>query len=188
MIDFVIHNFEWLVSVAVGLIGSLFVFIRTRSLSKTLKYLKECEEMRYKTVDTPTEHKQEFSETVPDYVLNPSTNELERLPVDKNVQEMIQSYIECALERALQRYVNIHDAEDQVMPVIEYERAVSDLADLSQAIETAEQYREEFDLPDSYSISQIYQFVDQRAKELKQQISTKKEDSKNGSVSSPQAE
>lgn len=181
MVDFISQNFDFCVYLLVSLLSVLFVFFRTRSLSKTLKYIKEEFCVKYKTVDTKKEVSQEFSETIPDYVLDPSTNELERLPVDKNVQVLIQSYIDSALERALERFINVHDKEDLEMPAIEFERSRRDLADLADAMEIAEEYRDRFNLPDSASYADIYAEVDKYAQHMKQKIN-EQEVKNNGKV------
>lgn len=135
--------------------------------------------MKYRTFETREKKSQEFTPYRDDYLLNSSTNELEKLPIPKNVQEKIDSYVECALERALERFLpsNVTDVDD----VADYTQKVEDLSILGEAMEVAEGYRDELGLPDNYSIAQIYEAVDARAKELKgklSEIGKKKEDKK----------
>ena len=124
---------------------------------------KELDSM-YKTLAdksaNPSAYKQKFSEYVDDYVYNPDTKHLEPLP-PKNIQAEIQSYIDCALERALERFLP-HDVEKRD-DVVDYGEAVEDLASLGNAMAIVEDYREKLNLPDNYSMAQIYGAVSERA-------------------------
>lgn len=171
MFDFIVENYDTLLLCLVGFLSALATFLRTRSLSKSVKNFCEVQNMLYKKTEDVKEVKQEFSETVPDYVLNVQTNELEELEVPKNVQTFIQSYIDCALERALERYMpSEKDDLDQVDPREEYERSVNDLGVLAEAMEQAEMYRERYGLSNFASLSDIYAKVDEEAQSLKKQI------------------
>lgn len=185
MKDFVICNWDWLLTILCAVIGALFVYVRTRSLVKSLNFLKENLFMgKFKTSDTNGVVQQSFSDTIPDYVLNPQTNELEELEVPKNVQVFIQSYIDCALERALERYLPKETDNMEPDPREEYETAVADLAVLGEAMEQAEFYRERFGLSNRASIADIYAEVDKQAQLLKVKIAENNKEVKQDEASS----
>lgn len=152
-----------------ALLAFLITFIRTGSISKSIKNLKEVQDLKYQTQEDRVQPSQSFSETVPDYVLNPSSNELERLPVDKNIQEYIQSFVDTALANALERFLPKVISEDDDT-VESYADKQADLGSLADAMDIAEEYREKYNLPDSYSMADIYSFVDQQASAIKSKL------------------
>lgn len=133
-------------------------------------------ENMYKTYDSARNSKiaQTFSETIDDYVLNPETDRLEKLEIPINLQEKIQSYAEFALDRALDRFLPTedHTADDVVES---YQQHQIDLSVLGEAMDLAESYREEFSLPDNYSIAQIYAEVEKKATDLRNEIGAVRE-------------
>lgn len=160
---------------ALGIVVHLVVAHRLRCNKDLASCLKSClpalaEElkMKYRTIDTREKKSQSFTPYRDDFLLNSSTGELEKLPIPENVQEKIDSYVECALERALERFLpkNVTESDQ----IVDYTQSVEDLAVLGDAMEVAEAYREELGLPDNYSLAQIYAAVDARAKELKGQL------------------
>lgn len=155
---------------------------KTGSVNKSIKSLEEFMK-KYKTIDTRENKPQEFSEEITDYILNPATNELEELPVKKNVQSEIQSYLDCALERALEKYLPKQEVKEDDL-VADYTSKVDDLAAFGDVMDLAEEYREKYDLPDNYTLSDIYGFVDKQAKDLKSKLgniqNSKKEVESNG--------
>lgn len=184
MKDFFVCNWEWILTILCSVVGAVFVYVRTRSLVESLNYLKESLFMgNFKTLESNGSVQQSFSETVPDYVLNPQSNELEELEVPKNVQVYIQSYIDCALERALERYLPKETDNMEADPREEYEASVADLAVLGEAMEQAEVYREKFGLSNHASIADIYAEVDKRAQLLKEKIAEKNKEVKKDEIS-----
>lgn len=189
-------DYEFWLSIAVlvlSCLAFLITFVRTGSLKKAIKNFSEVNMVKYRTMATREKtapSPQEFSEFEDDYVLNPDTNELEKLPIQKNIQAKIDSYLECALEKALERFLpqNVSEVDDVRE---DYSKSVEDLGSLGAAMEAAEEYRERFNLPDNYSLSDIYDFVDKHAKELKVKLSEfnkpVKEEEKNGSQTSSES-
>lgn len=165
MFSFSLDDFLNLGFVIVGLVAFIITFCKTSSISKSIKNLNEVLKMR----DT-SKYVQDFSVLKEDYILNKASNELEKLPTEINIQDKIQSYIDVALDRALEKFMPECVDDDSVT---DYASRVNDLASLGEAIELAENYREAYNLPDNYSISDIYSFVDQEAKTLKNKISNK---------------
>lgn len=175
------------------LLGQILVCVGTAVSVKR----KNKSMFKYKTLeDAPAASKasvQSISEEVVDYVLNPDTNRLEELEVKKNLQKDIQSYIDCALERALERFhVSSEQPDESRESLVEGYSAVNqDLSVLADAMEVAEQYRDEFGLPDTASLSDIYGEVDRQAKLWKNRLSSfnkAKEENKDGTLSSPPPE
>lgn len=173
MREYLLENYDVVVSVVLAIISLLFGYFRTRSCKKKLKEVKNS--MKFKTynlsVETPTP-KQEFSETIPDYVLNESTNELERLAVDKNVQAIIQSYIDTALDRALERFLPNQEVKEVDDIVERYNESQLDLAELGSAFDKAEEYRQQFGLGDDCSVSDIFAKLSEFSENLKGKIAT----------------
>lgn len=169
-------------------IAFIITFVRTGSVKKSLRDFKEVFEVKYRTFDTrdktapkPTE----FSPYVDDYVLNPDTNELEKLPNPKNIQAKIDSYIECALDRSLEKFMpNVVSEIDDVSE--QYSRSREDLASVGEAMEIAEEYRDKFGLSDNASIADIYSELDKHSRVLKDKLSkfnvAVQEDKVNGKV------
>lgn len=152
-------------------------------LESVLQKQKEVNDLKYKTFETANVQRpvpQTFSPMKDEYILDPKTGEIEKLPIQKNVQDEIDSYLECALDRILERLLpkdNVTETDD---PFEGYSVRVADLSELGSAMELAEDYRERYNLPATYSMAQIYEYVDKEAAKLKERIlsSTKKEEQK----------
>lgn len=185
MLDFLFENWIDITFFVLGALCFFVTFTRTGSLKKSVENLSEVFEMKkkYKTVDTVKAKEQSFSEEVKDYILDPVTNELEEKPIPKNVQDYIQSFIECALERALQRFLPENVIEDN--SVSDYTQKVDDLSSIGAAMEIAEDYRDKYNLPDNYSISDIYAFVDKQAKDIKDKLIKREEKDNEGKEKTP---
>lgn len=198
MVDFFVNNWEQILLGLIAIVVGVCTFVRTGSASRASKEAKEILLMKYKTSESNSSKGQTFSEERDDYVLNPETNELELLETKVNIQALIQSYAEQAFDKVLERFLpGVVDETES--PIDNYENAVRDLSVLGEAMETAEFYRDEFGLPDNYSMAQIYAEVDKKAQEYKGAIgkanaflnSVQKEKNKeveNGTVSSSDTE
>ncbi|QXN75027.1 hypothetical protein [Microvirus mar9] len=159
-----------------AVVGFIVTLITKRSVSSATKTFKEIINMSDLPKDLASKRvklSQSFSEIVPDYVLHDTTNELERSPIDKNIQNYIDSFIETALERALQKFTVPNAVEDDT--VVDYTQSVDDLASLAEAMEIAENYREKLGLSDTASIADIYSAVDKESVKLKSQLNNYKE-------------
>lgn len=167
--DFVFDCVVLIFSFVIGLI----TFIRTGSIKKSINNFLEVDKMKYKTFDSnkKEDYSQTFSEKVPDYILNQSTNTLERLPEDKDIQAYIQSFLDSALERALEKYMPVNVQEDDT--IMDYSQKVEDLSMLADSMDLAEEYREKYHLPDTYTMSDIYSFVDKQAQDIKKVLVSK---------------
>lgn len=155
----------------VALFAFVYSLIRTGSIKKAVTdfkyYIEEVENLGY--IKTK-KYSQEFTPEVKDYILNPASNELEELPLPKNVQAKIDGYIETSLERALNKFLPKDVKEDDL--IADYTQRVDDLGSLGEAMELAEEYREQFHLPDNATMAEIFACVDKSAKELKNKLCT----------------
>lgn len=175
VLEFLYDNAEMVVQTLFSFLAVIAFFVnylRTGKIDKELKKLifKENNEMIYKTPNSAGNLKaQEFSETVPDYFLNEHTNVLERSPIDKDIQAYIQSYCDCALDKLLEKFlpqdVVLNEKQDTLHQMQIDIGAAADVFDL------AEDYREKFNLDDSWNISQIFEYVQQQADKLNADIS-----------------
>lgn len=202
--EWIIENWSFLlrfVMEAIALVVSFMVFVKTRSLSKSisagnlvrvntpvLRNQEEVKEEMIKPMSLEQAEKakpaaQSFSEYKKDYVLNSATNELEVLPNPVNIQAKIDSYLECALDRVLERLTpKVVEERDTIQE--DFQNSVDDLASLGEAMEVAEEWRDRLELPASYNMAQIYAAVDERAQKLKKSLSDfgKKSEVKNNEV------
>lgn len=189
VLEFLENNLQIVSAALFSLAGIVLFFVnylRTGKIDKELTEFinKELEIMKFKTAnDTCQIVSQTFSDTIPDYKLNPKTNELERLPIDKNIQAYIDSYIDCALDRILDRFLPAEQPTDQQF--VELEQMQLDLAQAGEMFDLAEEYREKFGLSDDLSVSQIFDRVQQESDKLAKDIDVrlkmfeKKEEIKN---------
>lgn len=172
------------ISCLVAIVGFIFFCVqifKTGNIKKSIIEFEEFLGMSKKIKHNSQDYTQQFSDTVPDYILDPVSNELERSPIDKNIQQYIQSYIDVALDRALEKFLPDKVVEDDL--VADYTEKHDDLCVLADSINLAEDYRERYKLPDSYSVVDIYNFIDKEASSLKsklQNLNNKKGDVNNG--------
>lgn len=87
-----------------------------------------------------------------------------------DVQEKIQSFSSCALDKILDKFL---DVSNYVNPnakitdeIFDYTDLKSDLADLGDLYDKAEFYKEQFDLPLEYSANEVYKWLDSKSQEL----------------------
>ncbi len=116
-------------------------------------------------------YSQTFSEEVPDYVLNPVTNELEKSPIPKNVQKYIESYIDTALDRVIERFLpeNVVEAEGDDN-VVDYTQMYEDLAYAGEVFDIAEEYRERFNLSPTMSVQDVFNFVEKMSEDMAERL------------------
>lgn len=170
LVDFVQSNdilsfICFIVAVIVGIVN----FFRTGRLSQSAKnFIKQ--EVDSLKKDT-SGYSQTFSEEVPDYVLNPVTNELEESPIPKNVQKYIDSYIDTALDRVIERFLpeNVVEAEGEDN-VADYTQMYEDLAYAGEVFDIAEDYRDKFNLPDTMSVQDVFDYVEKMSEEMAERL------------------
>lgn len=148
---------------------SVINFFRTGRLSNGAKKFI-IDEVNALKKDT-TGYSQTFSEEVPDYVLNPVTNELEESPIPKNVQKYIDSYIDTALDRVIERFLpeNVVEAEGEDN-VADYTQMYEDLAYAGEVFDIAEDYRDKFNLPPTMSVQDVFNYVEKMSEEMAERL------------------
>lgn len=170
-----------LVAALVSIIAFIVTFIRTGSVKKALQNLNLIQGVTNMTTRAPDYHQsanendesiQSFENTRTDYVLNRHTNELEEKPEKIDLQSLINSAVDTALDRVLQKLM---PDGSEIPDTIEtdYENSIGDLDDLAQAMDIAEEYRERLGLPLEMSVSDIYKRVGEYSSNLLEQIKTK---------------
>lgn len=158
-------------------ISILFNFFKKGKIKIDGKFLEEFN-MKYKTfLGTLTKESKEpvsqsFTPYQDQYVLDPATNELVKLEVQRNVQKYIESFADCALECVMDKFLNVQSVDND--NIIEtYNQRRVDLADLGAFMELAEEYREKYEMPLTASVSEIYARIDKESQDLKLQLGEK---------------
>lgn len=162
-----------LIALGCSLFLTVFYAVKTRGLKNIIKeFVEYMKTYKFKTESSVEETKgQNFSPTKPVYRLNKATNELEKTDETVDLQELINSGIELALDRALDRLLpKIQEAED----VAQLDVMREDLDFAMEACNRAEEYREKYNLDDSLSVNEIYAHVAKEAEILKAKIDTAK--------------
>lgn len=131
--------------------------------------------MKYRTEHTPTkDFKQSFSEFVDDFQLILRDDKLYKSDTPINRQKLIESSRETALTNALEKFLPEKVTEDNET-IVEYNRRNTDLDDLMNAENLANEYRQKFNLPDTMSTMQVYDFLTAQQLKLKESLSKYRE-------------
>lgn len=167
-----------LIALGCSLFLTVFYAVKTRGLKNIIKEVVEyMKKYKFKTESSVEETKgQDFSSTKPVYRLNKATNELEKTDEKVDLQEIINSGIELALDHALDRLLpKIQEAQD----VAQLDLMREDLDFAMETCNRAEEYREKFNLDSKLSVQDIFAHVAKQAEildaKIKQAQSTKKE-------------
>lgn len=118
-------------------------------------------------------YQQTFDYLVTDYEWDGIRECLVEKPVKRDLFEEIQSNKDCALDVILDKFGGYPPVQDGRVPVEgivdldECERG-NDLLKMASLIDTAEMYRDKYNLPLSMSVSDIYDAIDKLAVEMKE--------------------
>lgn len=118
-------------------------------------------------------YQQTFDYLVTDYEWDGIRECLVEKPVKRDLFEEIQSNKDCALDVILDKFGGYPPIQDGKVPIEgivdldETERG-NDLLKMASLIDTAEMYREKYNLPLSMSVSEIYDAIDKLAVEIKE--------------------
>lgn len=118
-------------------------------------------------------YQQTFDYLVTDYEWDGIRECLVEKPVKRDLFEEIQSNKDCALDVILDKFGGYPPVQDGKIPITgivdldECERG-NDLLKMASLIDTAEMYREKYNLPLSMSVSEIYDAIDKLAVEMKE--------------------
>lgn len=185
IMEWLLENWSTLLQYVVAIcaiIVNFSVFVKTRKLPNLYQILNSsdpiCSEEKKeaemndkvkKKLEKQRPAPTEFTSFKKDYVLDPVTNELQELETPINLQEKIESYLSCALDRALEKFMpkNVIDSDDVAEQLSDRRM---DLAALAEAMEIAEDYRERHTLSDSMTMADIYAAMDKEARDLKKAL------------------
>lgn len=118
-------------------------------------------------------YQQTFDYLVTDYEWDGVRECLVEKPVKRDLFEEIQSNKDCALDIILDKFGGYPPVQDGKVPIEgivdldETERG-NDLLKMASLIDTAEMYREKYNLPLSMSVSEIYAAIEKTAVEVKE--------------------
>lgn len=118
-------------------------------------------------------YQQTFDYLVTDYEWDGINECLVEKPVKRDLFEEIQSNKDCALDVILDKFGGYPPVQDGKVPIEgivdldETERG-NDLLKMASLIDTAEMYREKYNLPLSMSVSEIYAAIEKTAVEVKE--------------------
>lgn len=118
-------------------------------------------------------YQQTFDYLVTDYEWDGVRECLVEKPVKRDLFEEIQSNKDCALDVILDKFGGYPPVQDGKVPIEgivdldETERG-NDLLKMASLIDTAEMYREKYNLPLSMSVSEIYAAIEKTAVEVKE--------------------
>lgn len=174
-------NFDvviYLIILAAGSFFAIIQFFRTGNLKKLREdLLKVVEEMKFRLPDYQSDKKfdsktvsQDFtgSNLKKDYVLDERSGELLEKPEKIDLQQVINSCVESSFERVLEKY--LPDCVQENTEPIDYTNTMSDLENLSQVLDIAEEYRDKYGLSDDMSVTDIYSYISNLASDLQKGI------------------
>lgn len=101
--------------------------------------------IKYRTCEYVNTYKQKFSYVVPEFAFNSKKNSLEKVG-EIDLQEQLNSYKDICLNAILRRFL---EPTLEIKNTFDPRRTNIDLAELGEAIEVANNYREKYNLNDS---------------------------------------
>lgn len=118
-------------------------------------------------------YQQTFDYLVTDYEWDAVRDCLVEISVKRDLFEEIQSNKDCALDIILDKfggYPPIHDGKVPIEGIVDLDETErgNDLLKMASLIDTAEMYREKYNLPLSMSVSDIYAAIEKTAAEVKE--------------------
>lgn len=118
-------------------------------------------------------YQQTFDYLVTDYEWDGVRECLVEKPVKRDLFEEIQSNKDCALDIILDKFGGYPPVQDGRIPVqgivdLDESERGNDLLKMASLIDTAEMYREKYNLPLSMSVSEIYAAIEKTAAEVKE--------------------
>lgn len=179
-----------ILSVLTVIFGFVVMIIQIKKYRLSSKQAKELNDMKYRTENYQEKNKpdgQTFSATKPEYHLDERTNTLKEIgKID--LQEVIQSSVDCALDRVLAKYdvypqgmLPKADPTDEVF----VSDASSDIDYMAQMFEDFEEMKLRYNLPADVSYSQMFDIINQKRDEVSKRIQSKQQEViDNGKVSS----
>lgn len=169
MVSFFGYDFavSELTALAVSVFLAVFYAIKTGSVKNLIKEVTELM-YKFRTMQTvaPSEG-QTFSEEKDEYRLNEITNELEKTGNKINIQAIIDSCLETALDKALSRLM---PEVEECKEMVELETMRGDLDVMQEAAMLAEEYRAKYGLSEDIPYNNIFAKVGEMATALDSKI------------------
>lgn len=118
-------------------------------------------------------YQQTFDYLVTDYEWDGVLECLVEKPVKRDLFEEIQSNKDCALDVILDKFGGYPPVQDGKVPIqgivdLDVTERGNDLLKMASLIDTAEMYREKYNLPLSMSVSEIYAAIEKTVVEVKE--------------------
>lgn len=157
-----------LVAMSLSLLLTVFYAIKTGGIKNLIKEVNlTMLKFRSQQSENSTVG-QTFDKTKPEYRYNKATGELEETGNTIDVQEIINSCADMVLSKVMERFLPAVSERENL--IADYGALKDDLDELAGVMEKAEEYRSYFGLGDEMSVSDIYAFVESKAKEVKKSI------------------
>lgn len=153
----------YLIALCLSVLNAIITFVRTGTIKK------EVSDLRSPDYQKSDDQKQSFSNKKIEYVLNERTNELEKKVGEVDLQARINSSVDTALDRVLQRLQpESYDLEGDLES--QWESAENDLIDFAEILDRAEEYREQFGMSLKATTADIYKRVQEESDKLKARL------------------
>lgn len=176
-----LFGYDFAVSELIAMILSLsltcFYALKTGGLKKLIKEVSVMIS-KFKTVQTVEPSKgQTFETTKPIFRLNKSSGELEKTGDVLDLQEMINSCLDQALSRVLDRLMPQVEEDKQLY---EYRQMSDDIDELVKMQEVADYYREKYQLDGKMSMEEVFSVVYDKAQAIHDKLYKKVSAEQNG--------
>lgn len=162
-----INEILFYIGIALAVLNSVITFVRTGSIKETMNmFFRSVNYKEHLSDEEKKAQSQEFDYMKTQYALNERTGELEEKDEKVDIQKLIDSSVETALDRMLNRFMpeTVEDSEEV------YQTYKNDLMDYADLIDRAEEYREHFGLAPDLSVQGVFDFVSKQADKLKTDI------------------
>lgn len=179
MVDFILENLE----IIIMLLMSVFFFIQSvkeHGLRKTLEdfILKyRSESYRVKELEKgESSSAQSISSIVPEYEFSEKENTVVQVG-DKDMQEYIQSFEDCALDRVLDKFLSgqlplpSHLTAAPTDVVADYDISSDYILEYGKLIDEANNLREKYKLSDDLDVKSVFEEVEKICLENQKSIS-----------------
>lgn len=180
MLDFIVENFDIILSV----LGVIVIFISNlfcrKSLSKTdkNKILEVLETLKYRLPDyNHSGNGTSFSNMKDEYSYCSETNMLTKLDTQIDLQKQLNSFNDTALDAILERFMPVTREElkacDSDEIILSMQQSKDDLVSLGDLLDEVATYRDELGLSPFATIPQIIEEAKKRASTLDAEIKQK---------------
>lgn len=158
------------------LIGLSFIsnFLSMVYARKTGKSIDREFSMKFRTPDyreNTAAESQKFSPLVTQYRFNSATGQLEELPDKLDIQKLIDSHVDTALENMFERFLPSDKPSEQQLIVDDMR---DDLDRLSSAMEAVDEVKEKFGLDEFASLGEVHSALSSKVAEEEAKVAAEK--------------